>query len=305
VQSSRADGGNSTESPRLVEEAENAASRALAIDSREPNALLAMFELQGSTLDWAARDEKLREIIALDPKNVGAIDRLVLLLQAAGLNRESWNWNERALTIEPLSVNFLSKRSLKLWIAGHVAQADNVIEQVRALYPENPGPWWVRFLILALTGRARAAQAMLDPNPARLGSPDEIKVWRTALVALDRRSPASVGAVRDACFEAARIPGGPAGESAMILSALGEVDAAFDLVNGFLLSRGSIVRRGASISKPDVSDAASRINTQWLFTPPCASMRADARFLPLCEAIGLGDYWRKRHVGPDYARRQA
>jgi hypothetical protein len=31
-------------------------------------------------------------------------------------------------------------------------------------------------------------------------------------------------------------------------------------------------------------------------------MRADRRFIALCEGIGLGEYWRKRGVQPDYLR---
>ena len=42
--------------------------------------------------------------------------------------------------------------------------------------------------------------------------------------------------------------------------------------------------------------------TPWLFTPPVASMRADARFNELCDGTGLTDYWRKRGVQPDYRR---
>lgn len=83
----------------------------------------------------------------------------------------------------------------------------------------------------------------------------------------------------------------------MILSALGQIDDAFDVARGFLLSRGRIVRRGKSTLG---TDSLFRINTQWLFTPPCAPMREDARFLPLCDGVGLVDYWRRRGVKPDY-----
>jgi DNA-binding winged helix-turn-helix (wHTH) protein len=288
------------ESAAAVDEAEAAARKALSIDPREPNALLAMFELQGSTLDWATRDQRLRQIIAIDPRNIVAIGELVLLLQAAGLNRESWNWNERALAIEPLSVDFLSKRALKLWIAGRTSEADKVVDQVRALYPSDPGPWWVRFLILALTGRPRAAQAMLDPNPARLGPRAEVERWRTCLAALDQPSPGNLARAREACFDTVRTAGGDVAESVMILSALRQVGPAFDAANGYLLSRGSVVRRGNSPSKDEGNDASPRINTQWLFTPPCAIMRADPRFLLLCNGMGLVDYWRTRGVRPDY-----
>ena len=50
----------------------------------------------------------------------------------------------------------------------------------------------------------------------------------------------------------------------------------------------------------ELNDATWRINTQYLFTPPCAVMRADPRFLTLCEGMGLVDYWRSRGVRPDY-----
>ena len=300
VKSLLAPGVDRKDAPGAVEEAENAARKALAIDAKEPNALLAMFELQGSTLDWATRDQRLRQIIAIESRNIVAISELVLLLQAAGLNRESWNWNERALALEPLSVDYLSKRALKLWIAGRVSEADKVIDQVGALYPTNPWPSWVRFLILALSDRPRAAQAMLDAGTPMVLEPAEASFWRTCLVALDRPSPETIARARDACINGAKALSAIPGQAVMILTALGEVDTAFDVCNGFLLSRGSIVHQGGPGSKDAVSDAAARINTQWLFTPPAASMRADSRFLPLCEAMGLGDYWRQRGVKPDY-----
>ena len=55
----------------LIAHAQDAARRALSIDPKEPNALLAMFELEGSTLDWFTRDQKLRRIIAIDPRTSG------------------------------------------------------------------------------------------------------------------------------------------------------------------------------------------------------------------------------------------
>ena len=88
----------------------------------------------------------------------------------------------------------------------------------------------------------------------------------------------------------------------MILAALGEVDASFEIADGFLLWRGKIVRQSEG-SKEITNDAAWRNGVQWLFTPPCASMRRDPRFLALCYGIGLTEYWRSRGVRPDYLLR--
>jgi DNA-binding winged helix-turn-helix (wHTH) protein len=283
----------------LANGAEEAARRARAINPKEPNALLTIFELQGYTLDWPERDRNLRQIITLDPRNVIAITELVALLQSAGLNQESWNWNERAIAIVPLSPDLLCRRALKLWIGGRVAQADRVIDQVRDLYPSYNLAAWVRFIILALTGRPKAAQAMLDTQPNLIAAPPAISLWQSCLPALIRPSPATIAAARHACIAAASRAGQLAAQGVMILSGLGEIDAAFDIANGFLLWRGSTVRRGET-QKELGNDTGWRLGIQWLFTPPAAAMRADPRFVALCEGVGLTGYWHTRGVRPDY-----
>lgn len=284
----------------LIDQAQDAADRALAIDPGEPNALLAMFELQGSTLDWFTRDRRLRQIIAIDPTRIWAIVELVLMLQAAGMNRESWYWNERAISLVPLSLDFLTKRAFKLWIAGRVTDADKVIDQVRALYPTDAWAWWARFVIFATSGRAHAAQAMLNSNPKMLSDPAEAAMWRVALPALIDRSAVPESRIREVCFHQARVAGQTHGPAVMILSALGDVDGGFAIADGALLGRGPIVRIEQPGSNAAVQEAVDRTNMQWLFTPPCAAMRADRRFGPLCDGIGLTEYWRRRGVQPDY-----
>jgi len=281
-----------------VAAAQDTAQRALQLDPKQPYGLLAMFWLEGSTLDWWTRDQRLRQIISVDPKNVWAIGELTLLLQAAGYSRESWIWNARAIGLEALSEDLLTKRALKLWIFGRIAASDKVIDQVRALYPTSPWCWWVRMVLYALTGRPQAAQAMLNADPSMVGKPDTA-VWRAALTAMMSRTSDNLAKAHDACAAGARVSGDLAGQGVMIMSALGEIDSAFDVANGYLLSRGSIVRSGGATA---ASDAAGRISTQWLFTPACAPMFKDPRFLPLCEGIGLTEYWARRGIRPDFIR---
>lgn len=290
--------GAATASAR-AERAEEAARKALALDPKEPNALLARFELQNAMLGWVDRDRTLRRILSIDPRNIVGITELVALFQAAGFNRESWDWNERALAIEPLSSDLLERRALKLWIAGHVPEADKVIDQVRDWYPADSFATSIRFLILATTGRAKAAQALLDSAEKSIGSPPMVAMWRPSLKALNVRTPASIAAARKACIDGARLGGELAAHAVMILPLLGEVDAAFEVAEGFLLWRGTVVRQGNSANRVQ-NDTAWRVGIQWLFTPPCALMRADPRFLALCRDIGLVDYWNYRGRKPDY-----
>jgi len=287
---------------RLIDESEKAARRALSLDPRQPDALLAMFQLQGSTLDWITRDRKLRQIIAVDPDNFGAIIELGSLTAATGLIRESWHWNERGLALEPLSSDLLGKRALKLWVFGRTPEADKVSDQLRSLYPTDPWPWFVRVQIYAFTGRVGAALQMLDTAPAPMQPMAD--VWRASLPAIAQPSPAKIATARDACVRAVQASGMAANEAILIMSGLRELDTAFDIAQGTLLSRGPLVPRELA-SGDSAANAGWRINTQWMWTPPVAAMRGDPRFLPLCGSIGLTDYWKKRGVEPDYIRVRA
>lgn len=296
--SARADSATSEESPRLIAEAKTAINRALEIDPKEPNARVAMFLFEGRMFDWIERDKRLRDILATDPTNLPAMTELMPLLQAAGYTRESWTWNERILQASPLARGFLVIRSLKLWILGRIRESDNVIDRVRGLWPQYLFGYWARFLLFVATGRPRAARAMLESDPDRLGGPEEQAMWRISLEALEARSPPAIAAARNACVERARAVPMIVNDMVLMLCALGEKDAAFEVTEGFLLWRGKVVSTGQADGK--AIDDYSRRMTQWLFTPPVAIMRADPRFLKLCEEFGLAAYWRARGVKPDY-----
>ena len=276
------------------------AQRALAMDPKEARALLALWELQGAALDWWSRDQRLRQIIAIDPTFDIALSELASLLQATGMSRESWHWNERMLRLMPLSELCLGRRAQKLWIFGRLADADNVINQARAQFPASEWIWSIRFVLYAFTDRVAAAQAMMENDPGMLEAGPEKLMWTASLDALVRRSAESTGKAREACQSAAQSSSELAGHAAMLLCALDDVNSAFEIADGYLLSRGPAVRHGKRTYGPNTSDSLRRINSWWLFWPPCKNMRADPRFLPLCDGVGLVEYWRRRGVRPDY-----
>ena len=281
---------------KRTRDAQAAVQRALKLDPSEPNARVAMFLLQGAMYDWATRDRILRGILSTDPANVPAMMELMPLVQAAGLTRESWMWNERILRISPFSRPCLTVRAFKLWIMGRLTDADHVIDRVRGLWPDDGFAIYARFLLFALTDRPAAARALLDSVPVFEGA--IAKTWSIGLDALQLRTAAAIEAARAACVEVARNSPYSANDMVMLLGALGLNDTAFEVTDGFLLWRGKIVSKNQANGK-EVDDY-SRAMTQWMFTPPLAAMRADPRFPKLCEAFGLTAYWRARGVKPDY-----
>lgn len=292
--STAANDGGGAVAERLVAEAQNAIRRALDLDASEPNARVAMYALQGPMLDWATRDKDLREILATDPANLPAMMELMPLLQAAGLTRESWLWNERMLRASPFLRPALVVRALKLWIMGRVGEADNVINRVLDLWPDYAFGIYARFNIFALTNRPQAARAILNGTRS-LAAPE---LRRTVLDAMELRTPAAIETARAACLKVAANSPPMANDVVMYLAVLGLTEAAFEVTEGFLLWRGKFVSLDPSNRK--AVDVYNRRMTQWLFTPPVANMRADPRFARLCDAFGLTAYWQARHVRPDY-----
>ena len=242
-----------------------------------------------------------RRILAIDPTNTRVMRGLGQLLHGVGRSRESLAVVERALAIEPLAPDHQLRRALRLWTVGRTADADRVIDRAIGLWPSHRLVRMARLMIYAFTGRPRAALAIVEEEEAKpiFLTAEAASVWRTSLAALETRAPSAVLAARTANLEGAKTASNIAAYAIPILSELGELDAAFDVANGFLLARGSIlVQPRAEIQLPTMINMGWR-NTYGLFIPPTKPMRLDPRFRPLADELGLTDYWRRRGIGPD------
>lgn len=282
-----------------LRECQSAAQRALALDPREGNALAALATLHPYFGEWAAAEDRLHRVLEVAPDNPTAMSHLITLYQSVGRGRDSWVLNERMVELEPLSPVHQFRRALKFWIFGRVPEADLTIDRALQLWPRHPAVWNARLMLFAFTGRPDAALALIedDASRPRFIRPAFERTWSISLAAIRTRDPVDVAAAREANVKVAK---GPSAVSAlMILSHLGELDAAFAIANGFLL------RKGPTVTPLWADPAQTRINDQqWrrtmnLFTPATAPMRADPRFRQLCDGIGLTAYWKQRGQGPD------
>ncbi len=85
----------------------------------------------------------------------------------------------------------------------------------------------------------------------------------------------------------------------LVLSELGELDAAFSVIDGLLLRRGQLITQSRTGEHLTPAQDPIWRQTMWLFTPATKALRADPRFGALTAAIGLDDYWRSRGIEPD------
>ena len=281
--------------------AERTARSALDIDPNEPNALLTLLYIQLDMLDPFTREQHYRRIFAIDPDNTLAMGGFGQFLHGVGRCREALAVVERALSIEPLWPDLQLRKAMRLWVLGRVAEADQVIDRALQLWPSHRLVRMGRLMIYAFTGRARAALALVEDEESKpiLLSSSAAAVWRTSLLALETPTTSRIAAAREANIEGAKGAPATAAYAILTLSALGELDAAFDVANGFLLGRGSIIVRPRPEARvPRVNNPGWR-NTFGLFVPPTKAMRLDSRFKPLADGLGLTEYWRKRGIGPD------
>ena len=286
---------------RAVLNAEAAARRALSIDSKEANARTALATVRPEFGNWAETEDALRAILLDSPDSVPTLSYLVMILQAVGRARESWDLNERALALHPLSPVLLFRRALKLWILGRLPEADVAADRALQLWPKHSAVWNARLNIFAFTGRAHAALAALDDRNNRPPAyrRESIDFWRSSLRALQTRSRADVDAAVRVNLEAAPTSPYFATASMMVLSAIGQVDEAFAVAEGTLLREGKLIGTiWAGKNQMAVHDQYWR-RTMNLFTPATAPMRADPRFKSLCDGMGMTDYWRERGIPPD------
>lgn len=284
-----------------AQSAERAARTALSIDPEEPNALLAMTLVQADMIDWYSREDRYRGVLAIDPDNMLAMRLLGTLMHGVGRCREALAIVERATVIEPLTPDHQLRKAMRLWVLGQIAQADRVIDRAMELWPAHRMVRLARLMIYAFTGRPAAALAMVQDEEAtpELLSPSAISFWRASLEAIGNPTAVNVAAARKRIVDGSKGTAAIAAAAILVLSALGELDTAFDVANGFLLGRGQvIVRTRAETKEPAVNGPGWR-NTYGLFTPPTKAMRLDPRFGPLADGLGLSEYWRRRGIGPD------
>jgi tetratricopeptide (TPR) repeat protein len=298
----RVEFGSSTEVSEAVGEADRAARAALALDPQEPNARVAVGMLQRSMLDFATTEDRLRAILATDPENVNAMRQYWNLLQCVGRSRDGLALVERALTVSPMAASNHFPRAQFLWIAGRNAEADRVIARAMDYWPHHRWVRFARFTIFAFTGRPKAALAMLENSNTRPQdfTPQRVALWRISLEAFDLRTQQAVARAIQANVEAAKRSPQLTGSAVMALSALGDVDAAFEAVSAlFVVGRREQAKLNPATA-PTVARSTAWRFAPWLFTPPVAPLRTDPRFAALCEEVGLTDYWAKRRIKPDY-----
>lgn len=166
-------------SPReAMPKAEAAARKALELDDSlgEAHASLAGFEVRYKW-DWRGAEEELRRALALSPNNAEIYRQYAVFLRMANRYQEAIAAAQRAVALDPLSVDKRADLGAAYLIA---RQDDRAIQELRegaAMNPELQVPHWFLSIAYEYTGRSREALseseravALSHRDPLRLAS---------------------------------------------------------------------------------------------------------------------------------------
>jgi TolB-like protein/DNA-binding winged helix-turn-helix (wHTH) protein len=281
-----------------IAQARSAARRAVQLDPRLGAGYLAeALVTPGSA--WAERERLLRRSVAVDPDNSGADIFLHEMLTDVGRIRESTPVIERALALDPLSVNNAMRRAMSLAWTGQAQASREVVAEAARQWPDNVGLIRTQFRMAIIDGDLAAADAILH-DPAR--APKLETGGRAPLEAvvqsLRTRAPDDAAATAGACLGPAAGAGFTARICLLALAMLGRTDDALTIAERTfpgIAGRTPAERDRLWLAHPDSSQSL-----YVLYSPVLAPLRRDPRFAGLMERLGMVNYWRDSRRWPDF-----
>jgi TolB-like protein len=270
----------------LRADAKKAASQALALNSKNGDAYLALAILVPNGR-WAEREAAFRKGLAAAPNDATLQNYLAGVLASVGRLQEALALNTTSQMLDSQAPPKNASLAIAQVEAGHVAEGISTINRAARIWPSEAGVWITRFNILANFGREDEARAMLDSTqdiPVSLEA-QSLAARRAYLDALRRGSPASKNAAAIAIRSAMATGDLSTAQGMQMFAKLGDVDTAYTLAKTLYTPQDS---------------QPTRASTAPLFQSVTDSMRRDRRFMPLAVQAGLVSYWATTGKWPDF-----
>lgn len=287
----------------FVAQCQTTARRALRLDPRQSYALVALATVAPLFGRWLEARSSLMEVMEAAPDEFVAAHELIIVEMATGRVGAALTLTNRLIEADPLAASTIYKGIYQRWSAGDLLGMDQLGEKGIHLWPMHVAIWTARLWTLAFTGRIEAAQAMLEDDASRPEIPHAtLRLLQAVIGAAASRTPDDVDRAAASARQAAAAGPARAITALFALGLLDRVDESFGVAEAYYLRRGAgPVPVRQTPGEPSINDQHRRV-TQILFTPACARMREDARFMTLCESIGLAGYWQETGLEPDFLR---
>lgn len=283
---------------RLVEDAREAAQRALGIDPTLGEAYAVLATLEGEFFGrWREREALLQKALALEPNNPLLLFRHGQFLVSTGRVELGYAQQARAFELDPLDPMFAAFHGYNVWSKISKADGRRILEDAAARSPNNIFVWFMRLNTAALDGDFATAQTLRADGPRLLPGLNESASYRAGQrmqqVMMAPSSEAFMKMGED--FEAwAEAEPAAALDLAVALSVLGFTAPALSIFEE-ALDNVDAWRTGAlETTRPHIG-----YETALLFINETRPLRMDQSFVKLCNRVGLVRYWRETGNWPD------
>lgn len=274
----------------------SAAAQALELDSNNRDAQASLYLLQPSFRRWGPYEAGLRHLLRQMPDHPFLLDALVQCLGDVGRWRDAVALLTRYVELEPRRLQPKLALALANWHMGRLQEAESGFAELIELLPSDKGLLSIRLNFLVLTGQRDQAEGLFarfgDEDRGSLLMPAELAISASRAIAGDDRA-GQAAVIKDlvalrARHQMAAVP------AVAYLSVLGDVDAAYEVLRGYLF--GGALPWDA----PFRPRWPIQRDTAVLFGWPMRNLRADPRFGWVTRALRLEDYWQASGTVPDY-----
>ncbi len=290
----------------IIRRADAAWRRALDLDPADPEGQVVKALMSEVGDDLAAIERIQLDALAAAPGERGILIARTALLRSTGQFQEAAVMARRAVEADPSTPRTRSALGRTLLAAGRIEEADAVLDEAARLWPRNTSVYFTRFWAFLESGRPRQALALIEDRalwPSGVPAED-FEIYRRIAIAFAWRDPADIAAALDAVSKQLKEGYGYAQNAMLVQAALADVDAAFRSASAIYLQEGvEIAPMMFSITQGQYA-GGSRRASHILFGPLTPAMRADWRFEPLMQSLGLMDYWRTTGRRPDICAAQ-
>lgn len=235
-------------------------------------------------------DAHLRHALEMDSRSSSVPGFFSFLLHDAGMINEALQLARQSLANDPYRPPKMRQMMRMLELTGDSSEAEHIYRTAIRLWPDQDGMRGNRFAGMAERGNYAGMAALAAPV---FGGPIVDPAAFNSLLAAQRRHDLA-GAER-AC-DTKNLSDFTLGMCMNILADLGDRDRAFALASELYPAAEAPPREDKDaywLAHPDGFDKA------FLTGPAGKSMRADPRFLPLADKLGLLEYWRSGRM-PDF-----
>jgi tetratricopeptide (TPR) repeat protein len=201
-------------------------------------------------------------------------------LLALGRSKDAVAEYARAKDLNPLSPNLLDLHASALAYSGNIDAAYVALAEAEKAWPGSRLLADARFRIDLRFGDPKHAEAFLRRSPGSHGS--SRKLIFALLQARADPSPAKIEPALEGYRALFRQDPADSPSYVSALATFGRVDEVFEAL------------------KDDVATDSIGGNTDILFRPYFAKVRADPRFMWLAKRVGLVDVWQQTGVWPDF-----